>query len=227
MILDADISHRLHNVLRLPKGSSVILFNGDGHEYPGTIVETKANAVRINLLDCIQKDYESPLKIHLGQVISKGERMDFVIQKATELGVFAIHPLFSERCVVHLKNERLEKKIEHWQKIAIHAAEQSGRGVVPAIKNPISLTEWLHAQEIKEIPYRFFLDPNAAHTLQSIEVLGLVALLIGPEGGLTEAEIEHANKMQFKGLRLGKRILRTETAALAALTALQCKAGDF
>lgn len=99
--------------------------------------------------------------------------------------------------------------------------------MVPAIKNPISLTEWLHAQEIKEIPYRFFLDPNAAHTLQNLEVLDLVALLIGPEGGLTETEIEHANKMQFKGLRLGKRILRTETAALAALTALQCKSGDF
>ena len=227
VILDSDQSHKLRNVLRLPKESTVTLFNGNGCEYTGTIVEAKTDGVKVKIHECTQKNYESPLNIYLGQVISKGEKMDFVIQKATELGVFSIHPLLSERCVVHLKNERLEKKLEHWQKIAVHAAEQSGRAFVPLIKKPIPLLEWLHTQEIKATSCRFFLDPNATNSLATIKVADPSALLIGPEGGLTEVEIEHATNNQFQGLRLGKRILRTETAALVALTALQCKAGDF
>jgi 16S rRNA (uracil1498-N3)-methyltransferase len=227
IVLEPDLSHKLNTILRLPKNASVILFNGDGYEYTGTIVEATTKVVKIKILANYLKSCESSLKIHLGQVISKGEKMDFVIQKSTELGVLAIQPLFSERCVIHLKNDRLEKKLEHWQKIAIFAAEQSGRTLIPHVKKPITLAEWLRCKEIQEIPCRLLLDPNATSSLNNVAILDTVALLIGPEGGLTKMEIEDATENHFKGLRLGKRILRTETAAIAALSALQYKAGDF
>ncbi len=227
LVLDSDTSHRLKQVLRLSKHSPVTLFNGNGYEYTGTITEVKTEGIRIKILESKQKDCESPLKIHLGQVISKGEKMDFVIQKSTELGVASIQPLLSERCVVHLKNDRLEKKLEHWQRIAIHAAEQSGRTLIPLVKKPVPLIEWLHALDTQEKHNRLFLDPTSKNHLNNIEISDCLALLIGPEGGLTEAETDYAIRNNFKGLRLGKRILRTETAALAALAALQCRAGDF
>ena len=167
---------------------------------------------------------ESVLEIHLGQVISKGEKMDFVIQKATELGVKKITPLFSERSVVHLKQDRLEKKTGHWQKIAIHAAEQCGRTVVPAIEHPIPIAEWVFNRDEKT---RLGLDPLSPNGLNALPILGSVALLIGPEGGLTEQELVYAKERGFQTVSCGPRILRTETAALVAITALQCKAGDL
>lgn len=222
--LDSNACHRLTAVLRAETDRKIILFNGDGFEYLSTITLIKRNRVNVTVLEKTSKNLESPLEIHLGQVISKGEKMDFVVQKATELGVKKITPLFSERSVVHLKHDRLEKKTEHWQKIAIHAAEQCGRTVVPVIKQPIAITEWIFNRDEKT---RLGLDPLSSRGLNALSVLGSVALLIGPEGGLTTEELRYAVEKGFETVSCGPRILRTETAALVAITALQCKAGDL
>jgi 16S rRNA (uracil1498-N3)-methyltransferase len=222
--LGSDTSHRLATVLRLAKDMPIILFNNDNYEYLCSIFDIKRNKIGLKVLEKISKNIESPLKIHLGQVISKGEKMDFVIQKATELGVYKITPLFSERGIVLLKHERLEKKTEHWQKIAIHAAEQCGRTFVPIIANPIGITEWVHGCSEQN---RLVLDPMAANSLATIEMIDSVALLIGPEGGLSIEEIEFAKDRGFQKIKLGPRILRTETAALTIIAAIQYKAGDL
>jgi 16S rRNA (uracil1498-N3)-methyltransferase len=222
--LDPDTCHRLTAVLRVEKDQHCVLFNNDGFEYLSIITAIKRNHISVAVLEKIKKDLESPLEIHLGQVISKGEKMDFVIQKATELGVKKITPLFSERSVVHLKDDRLEKKTAHWQKIAIHATEQCGRTIVPTIALPMPLQEWV-ANRTENT--RLSLDPRSTTRLSAYPIIGPVALLIGPEGGLTAAEIDYAIQKDFKTLLLGPRILRTETAALVAITALQCKAGDL
>jgi 16S rRNA (uracil1498-N3)-methyltransferase len=222
--LDSNTCHRLTAVLRAETDKKIILFNGDGFEYLSTITLIKRNRVNVTVLEKTRKKLESPLEIHLGQVISKGEKMDFVVQKATELGVKKITPLFSERSVVHLKHDRLEKKTEHWQKIAIHAAEQCGRTVVPAIEQPIPISEWIFNRDENT---RLGLDPLSPNGLNTLPILGPVALLIGPEGGLTSEELRYALEKGFKTVSCGPRILRTETAALVAITALQCKAGDL
>ncbi|HXH55118.1 MAG TPA: 16S rRNA (uracil(1498)-N(3))-methyltransferase [Gammaproteobacteria bacterium] len=222
--LDPNACHRLTAVLRAETDRKVILFNGDGFEYLSIITLIKRNRVSVTILGKTRKNLESVLEIHLGQVISKGEKMDFVVQKATELGVKKITPLFSERSVVHLKQDRLEKKTEHWQKIAIHAAEQCGRTVVPAIEHPIPIAEWVLNRDEKT---RLGLDPLSLGGLNTLPILGSVALLIGPEGGLTEQELIYAKERGFQTVSCGPRILRTETAALVAITALQCKAGDL
>ncbi len=224
LALDPYTCHRLTAVLRLETDRKIILFNGDGFEYLSTIIHIKRNQVSVTVLEKTKKNLESPLDIHLGQVISKGEKMDFVIQKATELGVKKITPLFSERSVVHLKQERLENKIAHWQKIAIHAAEQCGRTEVPTIEHAVAITEWIFNCNQKTC---LGLDPLSANRLNTLPILGPVALLIGPEGGLTEEELSYAQKKGFQTVSLGPRILRTETAALVAITAIQYKTGDL
>jgi len=222
--LDLELSHRLSSVLRLEKGASLILFNNDFFEYSAIITNITRKKVTIQILERHEKNVESPLQIHLGQVISKGEKMDFVIQKSTELGVHRITPLFSERSVVHLKQDRLDKKAEHWQKVAMSAAEQCGRTLVPLVDTPKDLAEWVAEQKEKTC---LVLDPNSRHPLAKTEVLSPLAVLIGPEGGLTNDEVQRAVIHGFKAVKLGPRILRTETAALALLAAIQAKAGDL
>lgn len=222
--LDKEASHRLTRVLRLTTGNQCILFNGNGYEYLSLIKSQKRNIVEIRIIERVLKNIESPLIIHVGQVLSKGEKMDFVVQKATELGVHQITPLFSARSVVHLDTKRAAKKSEHLQQIAIHAAEQCGRTRVPIIEKPMRLTEWILNRSEKT---RLILSPNSAGHLKNIDMANSIAILIGPEGGLTPEEIEYTVRHQFKALSLGPRILRTETAALAALVAIQCIAGDL
>lgn len=222
--LDLDASRHLKNVLRLEKEDKVILFNGDGNEYLSAITLITKHTVFLKILEVTEKNCESSLKIHLGQVISKGEKMDFVIQKATELGVHSITPLFSERSVVHLPKDRMEKKIEHWQKIAIHASEQCGRTIVPKIEKPLPLFEWVHERPEKT---RLVLSLSTDNTLSKLSFHDSVALLIGPEGGLTSEEVEYAKARNFTAIKLGPRVLRTETAALAIITAVQLQGGDL
>jgi len=222
--LDIDASRHLKTVLRLEKEDKVILFNGDRNEYLSIITSIAKNHVHLKIVEITEKNVESPLKIHLGQVISKGEKMDFVIQKSTELGVNTITPLFSERSVVHLQKDRWIKKIEHWQKIAIHAAEQCGRTIIPAIEKPIPLFEWTHQRPEKT---RLVLSLSTDQTLSKLPLYDSVAILIGPEGGLTPEEIEYATVRGFTAIKLGPRILRTETAALAIITAVQFQGGDL
>lgn len=222
--LDKDTGHRLSVVLRIEVEQPIILFNGDGNEYLSTVTHIKRDIIRVKINQVFEKSFESPIHIHLGQVISKGEKMDFVVQKATELGVNIITPLFSERCVVHLKQDRIDKKQEHWQKIAIHAAEQCGRTKVPRIEKPMELLEWVQQRTEK---MRLTLALSATQTIRQIDIQDSVALMIGPEGGLTLEEIDYAIHYNFIALKLGPRVLRTETAALVAIAGIQLNGGDL
>jgi len=223
--LDADAANHVSRVLRLGPGEALVLFNGEGGQYSATIEDAgkKQLSVRIGAFDPIER--ESPLTIHLGQVISRGERMEFTIQKSVELGVNCITPLFSERCGVKLPPERLAKKVQQWQKIVVGACEQSGRNRVPRIHQPQALADWL-AQPSDEL--KLNLHPRACHSIRTLPQPGRgLRLLIGPEGGLTDDEIAQTRTHGFLDMLLGPRILRTETAALTALTALQCHFGDL
>ncbi len=221
-------------VLRLKEGDLITLFNGfaekndeqDGYfEYQAKLCNVSKKRADIEILTKDHVDNESPLNIHLGQGISRGERMDFTLQKSVELGVNTITPIFTERCGVKLNGERLEKKREQWQKIVISACEQSGRCAVPVVEQAIYLDQWLE-QESKAL--KLNLHPKAQHSIMGLPIENQrVRLLIGPEGGLSDDEIARANDADFKDVLLGPRVLRTETAALTAITALQCRYGDL
>ncbi|WDE10662.1 16S rRNA (uracil(1498)-N(3))-methyltransferase [Thalassomonas haliotis] len=228
--LNADAFGHTIRVLRLNEGDMVTLFNGqveDGKycQYQGELVNVGKKQAEVLLTECQVVDNESPLNIHLGQGISRGERMDFTLQKSVELGVNTITPLFTERCGVKLSGERLAKKREQWQKIVISACEQSGRCAVPQVTDPISLTDWL-GQETSAL--KLNLHPRAQHSIMTLpQENQRVRLLIGPEGGLSDEEITRANNADFVDILLGPRVLRTETAALTAISALQCRFGDL
>lgn len=223
--LDADAAHHIARVLRMQSGDELILFNGDGGEYRATIAAIDKKSVQVALGACATSERESPLAIHLGIAISKGERMDWVIQKATELGVAQITPLQTERVEVRLSGEREEKKSSHWRAIAISACEQCARNRIPIINAPQPLAAWL---ENIEADVKFVLHHRSETTFTAIAPPPQnVALLIGPEGGLSELEIRLAEKKNFAPLRLGPRVMRTETAPLAALSILQFLWGDL
>lgn len=223
--LDDNAAGHVRNVLRLGVGTKVIVFNGQGGEYTGEISEISRQLVKVKIQEFFERDVKTALKIHLGQAIAKGDRMDMVMQKSVELGVNEITPLFTERCNVQLDKARIQKKMRHWQGIIFNACEQSGRNDLPVLHEPLTLNEWLQKTSAE---LSLVLDPYAkdAIDIRNIQPRS-TRLLIGPEGGLNEAEITKALQQQFKGLRLGPRILRTETAALAAISVLQCWWGDF
>lgn len=219
-----DNANYLLRVLRMQEGNELQVFDGKGKEYLAELVQVQKKSARF-FVKTLLKDEASPLlNLHLGQVISKGERMDFTIQKATELGISEITPLWSERCDVRLNNERQDKKLEHWQAVAISACQQSGRTHVPTIHPPMALADWLTSINSD---IRLVLHPHQQQPLQAMPAPKSVALLVGPEGGFTEQEVQQAQQQHFMGLRLGPRILRTETAALTALSVLQYQWGDF
>ena len=223
--LEADAAHHLARVLRLPIGSPLILFNGDGNEYPAEIIALDKKNVVVVISNVLTEARESPLAIHLGVAISKGERMDWVIQKATELGVTEISPLQTERVEVRLHGEREEKKLAHWRAVAISACEQCARNRIPVINDVRPLFNWI---ENIQVDAKFVLHHRSVAVLDAQNAAPKsVALLIGPEGGLSEAEIGTAEQRGFQPLRLGPRVLRTETAPLAALSVLQFLWGDL
>ena len=219
-----DAANHVGRVLRMQAGDALILFNGDGHNYHGQIVEVSKKQLRVEIQRQTANPVESPLKIHLGQGISRGDRMDFAIQKAVELGVTEITPLFTERCGVKLDAERLQKRTEQWQKIAISACEQSGRSVVPLVHPALSLDKWLAApgEELK-----LTLDPWAKDTIKTLARVQAIRLVIGPEGGFSDREVTLTTAAGFTAVQLGPRVLRTETAALTAISALQLQMGDL
>jgi 16S rRNA (uracil1498-N3)-methyltransferase len=223
--LDAEAAHHVARVLRMQCGDALTLFNGDGSEYAATIASADKKSVQVAIGNVNSVDRESPLAIHLGIAISKGERMDWVIQKAVELGVTEITPLQTERVEVRLNNEREEKKLSHWQAIAISACEQSQRNRIPVIHAPQSLSNWLDSINTEA---KFVLHHRSDIALESYATPPKsVALLIGPEGGLSESEIKMAEKKDFSPLRLGPRVMRTETAPIAAISVLQFLWGDL
>jgi 16S rRNA (uracil1498-N3)-methyltransferase len=222
--LDHDRAHYVRTVLRLQKASPLTLFNGKGGDWSAILVEVSRKRVAVEVNEWIKRDVESPLRTILGLSISRGDRMDLAVQKAVELGVNEIMPLFTERSVVQLKDEKKRQKTRHWQKIVQHATEQSGRTRVPEINPPCQFYDWLE----KPSGLKIFLDPDAHGSIAELYPTETrVTLLSGPEGGFSENEKESAILAGFVPVRLGSRILRTETAALAALAAVQMLWGDF
>ena len=222
--LPPEASHYIGKVLRAKPGQALSLFNGDGQEYTAEVTEVGKKAVSASIGDSQAGQPASPLHTHLGQVMSRGDRMDYAIQKATEMGVTEITPLFSERCEVKLDPKRLAKRLAHWRQIAISACEQSGRCDVPVIHQPQQLDTWL---DVVEADCKLTLHPHNTVALQDIPAPASCALLIGPEGGLTEDEVDTARQQKFAAICLGPRILRTETAPIASLALLQHLWGDY
>lgn len=225
VVLTPEAANHLVRVLRFSVNDRFTIFNGDGGEYIAKITEIKKQQVVVQVEGYKNHSVESPLKIHLGQAISRNEKMDFTIQKAVELGVTAITPLITERCGVKLSADRWEKKLQHWQGVITSACEQSGRNFIPKIYQPMVLSQWL-AQS--QAGLKLILHPVAAKKMHDLKSHPQsIDLLVGPEGGFDELEVNMAQQYEFISLQLGPRILRTETAALVAITTMQCLWGDF
>lgn len=216
-------AHYIGRVLRHAAGDAVQLFDGSGHEYLGELIEVGKKAVRVELREQLAGQVESPLRVHLGQGVSRGERMDWAIQKATELGVAEITPIVSERCEVRLKDERADKRLAHWRQVMISACEQCGRSVLPVLHAPQPLSEWQATVQAElKLVLHPVAEPWATHTPPRS-----LAFLIGPEGGLSDKEVEQAKLAGFHAARLGPRVLRTETAPVVALAVAQQLWGDL
>ena len=223
--LEAGAARHLTSALRMSSGQLVTLFNGHGGEYTAELVEAKKGKATVRITEFDKTDRESNLSIHLAIGISRGERMDLIVQKATELGVSEITPLFTERCEVKLSGDRLDKKVNHWQQVAISACEQCQRNSLPSINAPVKIDQW---QVNCDASLKLVLHHRTDQSLSDMPPpSGQVALLIGPEGGLSEREIEQAISLGFSPLALGPRVLRTETAPLAAISILQSLWGDM
>jgi 16S rRNA (uracil1498-N3)-methyltransferase len=222
--LEPGPSQHIARALRMQPGDSLVLFDGNGGQYPAVIsaVTKKAVVATTGTFEAIE--LESALALQLGIALSRGDRMDWVVQKATELGVHCIAPLLSERSEVRLKGDRQDKKLRHWQQIAISACEQCGRNRVPRILAPQDLANWVTTVQAQ---MKLVLHPLAADSPPNAIAPDSIALLIGPEGGLASAEVETATLAGFSPLKLGPRVLRTETAPLAAIAILQARWGDM
>jgi 16S rRNA (uracil1498-N3)-methyltransferase len=210
--------------LRLAPGDAVVLFNGDGHEWAATLGRIEKRRVMASVRERRAVDRESPFEVHLAQGVCAGDRMDLVLQKATELGVASVQPLVTARSIVRLAAERRGRRETHWQNVAIAACEQCGRNRVPVVRASISLGDFLARPAGGGT--RLLLAPDGETTIRALGAQPPVTVLIGPEGGLAPEERELALATGFVAVRFGPRILRTETAPLAALAALQALYGD-
>lgn len=226
--LPQEASQHIH-VLRLKCNDVLVLFNGNGEEYTAILQRESKNCAQVMLTGCSKPQVESPLKINIVQGLARGEKMDFIIQKATELGVKTITPLITEYCNVNLSDDRLEKRLLHWQAVAISAAEQSGRCSIPKIQPAQKITTWLKQPQEG---LTLILNPEAKNGLSSLfkntkSQPDTINLLVGPEGGFSAEEISLAEGCKCQSIGLGPRILRTETAALVMTSILQAKWGDL
>lgn len=225
--LPDDAAHHAGRVLRLKVGDEVEIFDGEGQARTGVLVEIAGKRVVVGELADSTVVRESPLRVVLAQGLPSGDKLDWVIQKATELGVSEIQPLATARSVVKLSAERAAKRQEHWQQIAISACEQCGRNGLPVIHPPQDLAKWL-AQPRPAEDHKLILLPEGASSLHAqAQPTGAVVLLIGAEGGFTDTESDLALQHGYVPIRMGKRVMRTETAAIAGIAALQMLWGDF
>lgn len=226
--LTGERARYLATVLRLDAGATLIVFNGRGGEFEARLSRVRGGAVEVEIGAFRDVERESPLAVTLVQGVCRGERMDFTIQKAVELGVNAIVPVMTERSVVRLEGRRRASRLAHWRAVAVNACQQCGRTRVPELEDVPTLADWLGDNPVAPAAPGFVLDPAAALTPAGLDgAPGEASLLVGPEGGLTEAEHALAARRGFRGLALGPRTLRSETAAVAALAALQLKWGDL
>lgn len=223
--LQHDTARYIQQVLRLKAGQPVVVFDGNGGEYEAELVHVRKQSVRVRTHAHLLPRVESPLDVHVGQGLARGDRMDYAIQKAVELGARTVTPLSSERSVVKLTGERTARRLEHWRSVAVHAAEQCGRTRLAAVGEAATVTSWL---EQIDADLKICLHPRAGQTIQTLTLKGhRVALLVGPEGGLTDAELERAVGAGFIPTRLGPRVLRAETATVVGITAVQLRWGDL
>ena len=225
--VEGTAANHITRVLRLRAGETLSVFNGNGTEYAATILEFHKDAVIVEVQSEQAPRRESPLPLTLAQGISRGERMDWILQKATELGGTRIVPVFTERSVVRLDARQAERKLQHWRAIAVAACEQCGRNVLPEIAPPTAILEFLGGG-LEPQATRLLLSPASQVSIDEVsaDVAG-ITVLIGPEGGLTDTEQDVAMRCGFTAVRMGPRVLRTETAAVAALTILQHRFGDL
>lgn len=222
--LPPDASRHLGKVLRARSGQTVLCFDGSGNEYVCTITDIDSKQVWVNVESVSKAVNESPLAIQLALAITRGDRMDFAIQKSVELGVVEFLPFFSERCEVKLRGDKISKRTAHWQAVALSACEQSGRAVVPNVRAPQSLADILAIEH----PVRLVLDPTASRPLSALpDIASEVLVAIGPEGGFSDDEIKRMTQSGFLPVQVGPRVLRAETAAVAAAAALQALYGDL
>ncbi len=223
--LDDNAAQHVGRVLRMQPGQELLLFNGDGNDYPATITEAGKKRVVVQVGNPVANTTESALDIVLGQALSKGDRMDYAVQKAVEMGVTRIVPLTTERCDVKLKGDREDKRLRHWQSVAVSAAEQCGRARVPEILPVMALADWF--DHTSDCDQRLVLHHRTEQSLETLAKPTRVALMIGPEGGLSPEEITAAENAGFLPVALGPRVLRTETAPVAAMALCQWLWGDI
>ncbi|PCH85090.1 MAG: 16S rRNA (uracil(1498)-N(3))-methyltransferase [Piscirickettsiaceae bacterium] len=223
--LESDAAHYLRNVLRLKKGFLLTVFNGKGGEYAATVAEVSRKAVSLNIGEWRDANLESPLAIELGLSVSRGERMDVAIQKATELGVAVITPVITQHCVVKLTDERRLQRHQHWQNIIYRASEQCGRNIPPLLNVTLNYADWLAGDLASS---RIIFEPGKTESLKTYPKPDAgVAVLIGPEGGFSEQEVLDAQGTGFSALGFGPRVVRNETAAIACVAAMQVLWGDM
>jgi len=220
--LPPDAAHHCAQVLRYKIGDALTIFNGDGFDYHAQIEQIEKKKCRVKISQRYHPKNESPLKIHLVQGIARGDKMDLIIQKSIELGVTEITPLFSERCNVKLDGKRLDKKLNHWKNVIISACEQSGRAVIPALNAPLAVEQLNSIQDDL-----IYLEPTATQSIKEIAIENSATLVIGPEGGFSEKDLQKLNSVNAHGVTIGPRILRTETAGLSAVSILQSLFGDI
>lgn len=222
---DSSFQH-LCKVLRLKSDHPIRVFNGKGGQFNATLCDVEKRSANIRIAGFEALNNESPIQVTIGQTLSRGERMDYAIQKAVEAGVYAIQPLFSERCEVKLQDSRAEKRLQHWQQVAISATEQCGRGIVPIVCAPLELSYWIvNCNEMLKLT----LHHHSAKPIRHFErpTNNRVCLLIGPEGGLSSDEVQLAENNGFNAISLGPRVLRTETAPVVALSVINTLWGDI
>ncbi|KAB2937784.1 MAG: 16S rRNA (uracil(1498)-N(3))-methyltransferase [Rhodocyclaceae bacterium] len=224
--LPPAVAHHALRVLRLGVGDAVVLFNGEGGAYPGRIA-VAGRGVRVQLAEWDSGERESPLDLTLAQALPSADKMDFVVQKAVELGVARIQPLLAARSVVRLAGERAERRVAHWQQVAVSSCEQCGRNRVPPIAPVLDLRQWLGRLPPDNETQRLLLSPQGGRRPRELAGTNGFLLLIGPEGGLEAEEAAAARLAGFADLSLGPRVLRTETAGPAALAALGALCGDL
>ncbi len=224
LTLDQRAARYLAHVLRLQANNQVVVFDGRGGEWQAVITQLAKKSLQLELQKFSPINRSSPLNIHLGIGLSRGERMDWIVQKATELGVHAITPLLTERCAVKLQAERLVKRMQHWRGVSISACEQSGLNIIPQLHEPVSSAAWASRNSAD---MKLVLHPEAGQRLNPNAAPQSALLAIGPEGGFSDQEVQQLGAAEFTALCLGERVLRTETAPLAALSILQYRWGDL
>ncbi|MDA9086692.1 16S rRNA (uracil(1498)-N(3))-methyltransferase [Methylophilaceae bacterium] len=227
IILDEFSSHHALRVMRVKVDDFLILFNGDGFEYRGRVSDINKKTINIEILSKEKNNNESPININLFQSISSNEKMDMVIQKATELGVSSIQPIFTSRSTVKLSLDRIKKRLIHWRQVSISACGQSGRSKIPTIKSPIGFDRFVEGISTNSLNLLLHPDNSKESSNLPNKYSGDINIFIGPEGGFSQDEVLLLKKQNCINIQLGSRILRTETAPLAIIAILQYKYGDF